>query len=518
MPATFPSSSTPLPARRHSIDGLLAIAGIVAISGGLLAGLASPIWLLAAGALTGALWFCAAWPLPGVLLGLALVFDLLPAQLLPSLNLAHGTVKLYDLWFAGLAVPLLWRACFKPKIQPITQTVSQPMSQPISQLGILPVIPPVIPPLMQPVLQPVLQPDTNVALHRAIWFLMSLTLISFLYSHVYLGNKGAVSEARELLLWLLLPLLMRVLDRPQRLKVFLAGLLWIGVAVSLLALAQSLLGMQLSKAMRIVPLNAEFQDVTRVITGGGIYITAFALIYYIVQSFSPARRPWWLWPVMSVLLAGLVVTFGRGIWMATCIGLLVALTLAHGWRRAALASLAGAAMLTLVLAGLSVLKPALMQASIDRGMGISAEFATGGSFKWRSIENQEALQSIAARPLLGVGIGGDYKKHATSDANFDIEKRYIHNAYLYFPLKFGIVGILFPVLILAIFFRLARRAWQGPSPQRGLLAATIGAFMVPMITSLTQPEWVKVQGIAALCCFIALLWAAERQARQEALQ
>ena len=497
MLATVPSPLSPLSlisARRHHADLLLAIAGMVAISGGLLAGLAPPIWLLAACALIGALWFCAAWPLLGLLIGLGLVFDLLPAQWQPSITLAQGTIKLYDLWFASLAGLILWRAYFKP------------------------VIPPVIAPPMQPVTPPKMPPDSRTSLHQAICVLMLLTLVSFLYSHVYLGNKAAVSEARELLLWLLLPLLMRVLDRPQRVRQFVAGLLWIGAAVSVLAVAQSLLGMQFSTAMRIVPLNAEFQDVTRVITGGGIYITAFALIYCSVQAIMPARRPWWLWPFLLLLLAGLVVTFGRGIWMATCIGLLVALTLARGWRSAVFASLAGAAMLTLVLAGLSVLKPALMQASIDRGMGISAEFATGGSFKWRNIENQEAMRSIAARPWLGVGIGGNYKKYATSDANFDIEKRYIHNAYLYFPLKFGIAGLFFPVLILIGFFNLARRAWHGPSPQAGLLAATIGAFMVPVMTSLTQPEWIKAQGIAAFCCFIALLWAAGRQAGQETLQ
>lgn len=468
-----PPSSEPLRLRVL----LPAMAGI-AIAAGVLIGLGQARWLIAACIVACALVLGARRPVLSLLLGLCLVFEVVPAHLQPSIMTAQGSIKLPDLWLAYLGLVITLGAFARGRLVP-------PAGRPFA---------------------------------LAIGFFMLLVLLSFSYSWFYLGNKAAVSEARELILWCLMPLLAAVLDRPRRLRLFVAGLLWIGAALSLLALAQSLAGVQLATAMRVAPLSAEFRDVTRVITGGGIYIVAFGLIYCALQAQMAARRPIWLWPLLLLLLAGLLISFGRGMWIATCIGLFSAVMLVRGWRGAARAALAGLVLLSMLLAVLALSRPSLVQAFIDRGSGITSEIANGASFKWRGIENREALKVIAERPLLGTGIGGDYKKFSTGEANFDIEKRYIHSAYLFFPLKFGLPGLLFPVFVIVSFFRLALRSWRAQPPDPLLLAATIGAFLVPLITSFTQPEWVKAQGIAAFCCLIALLCANQQPTVRETLQ
>ena len=441
------------------------LACAVAASGGVLLALVPAAWLAWAGLACCGLLLAARAPFAGLILGLCLLFEVIPAQFQPTIALVHGSIKLIDLWFACLACVLLPRVFRHPRLQ---RAAFSPF-------------------------------------HWCLLLLLVLTLVSLVYSICYASNKAAISEARELALWLILPMLAYAIEQPRQLSQFVSALVGIGLGLSALALLQSFSGMQFAAAMRVAPLSPDFLDVTRVIAGGGTYLTGFAIIYLVLQSFSSRRALLWRLPLLLFLGAGLALSFGRGMWVATVIGLLAAVWFAQGWRGLVWTGAGGAALTTVLLAGLFMFKPAVVHAVVDRAAGLGQEISGGASFKWRAIENREALRAIGDHPVLGVGIGGEYKKFATSDANFDIEKRYLHNAYLNFPVKLGIAGLLFPLLMVFCFFRLAVAWWRTPGHQRLLGCAAIGGFVVPLLTSFTQPEWVRTQGIAALCCLIAVL-------------
>jgi len=214
----------------------------------------------------------------------------------------------------------------------------------------------------------------------------------------------------------------------------------------------------------------------------------FALFVFLNRLAEAPRQFWWLLPAIGLMLLGLAVQFGRGVWVATAAGLLVSAFMHRGWVGAARVLLIGGLALATLVAGLSLLRPRMVDALEERALGIVPELRAGGSFHWRVVENNEALRRIAERPLTGVGIGGDYKRTISSSGSFAVETRYIHNSYLYFPLKMGVLASLVPVAFILAFMLTARRVHRlQDARDRGLLAALCGSFVVPVLTSGTQP-------------------------------
>jgi O-antigen ligase len=218
-----------------------------------------------------------------------------------------------------------------------------------------------------------------------------------------------------------------------------------------------------------------------------------------------------------VALGGIAVSFGRGVWLAMVGGFLVATFLNRGLRGMLISAVVGSVALAVVLMSLAVVNPRMADAVIDRAAGTRAELQSGGSFRWRIIEVQEAMKAIARSPFTGVGIGGDYKRHASTTGTFQTETRYIHNAYVGYMVKMGVHAVLFQIAFVSIFagvaWRLRRRIGAADRPT---YAATVGAFLVPVITSFTQPEWFNSAGVAVFCLLAALLLKYREEAALDA--
>jgi O-antigen ligase len=122
------------------------------------------------------------------------------------------------------------------------------------------------------------------------------------------------------------------------------------------------------------------------------------------------------------------------------------------------------------------------------------------------MENQAAMDRIERNPVFGVGLGGQYKQTASSEGHFGIEGTYIHNGYLFFPLKMGLVATFIPLAFMIAFALTLRQGVQRhrADPDNGLVAALAGAFAVPCVASYTQPEWADPRGIAAFAIFTGL--------------
>jgi hypothetical protein len=109
--------------------------------------------------------------------------------------------------------------------------------------------------------------------------------------------------------------------------------------------------------------------------------------------------------------------------------------------------------------------------------------------------------------VLGVGLGGQYKQTASSEGHFGIEGTYIHNGYLFFPLKMGLFASFVPMAFMLAFALTLRQGLSrhaGAASDPAFVAALAGAFVVPCISSYTQPEWADPRGVAALALFCGL--------------
>ena len=413
-----------------------------------------------------ALVLSAAAPWLGLLFALALLFEVIPKAFVPQLPLVGGRLQGYDVLLLyltalyGLRLALAGHLAAWREVGPF---------------------------------------------RWALLYLAVAGAASLVYARFVVGNDLALAEARVHIAWLVLPLTPAFFAGRPGLHRITTAVLALGCIVALYVSVQSLFDLRIMSEARVESLDRVNADVTRSIAGGGVYLIVFALFLFLNRLTETPRRFWWLLPAIGLTLLGLAVQFGRGVWVATAAGLLVSALMHRGWVGAARILLIGGLALATLVAGLSFVRPRMVDALEERAMGIVPELRAGGSFHWRVVENREALRRIAERPLTGVGIGGDYKHTVSSSGSFGVETSYIHNAYLYFPLKMGLLASLIPVAFMVAFALTVRRVLRRRTNlDRGLLAALCGAFVVPVLTSGTQPEWVTPRGIAALALFMAL--------------
>lgn len=341
-------------------------------------------------------------------------------------------------------------------------------------------------------------------------FLLTCYLVSFLYVKGYAPNKNFFSEARGLVNWCILPLMVLVTGTRSQLARCQRGLFVIATVIAVYVIVQSLFDVRIMTLARVEALdNRANSDITRSIAGGGIYLIIYCL-YIAATNWSSG-----IWtgaratPYVLLFVLALAFQFGRGVWVASFVGLLVASFLQRGIGQTVKTAILSVLCLVVAVSALSVVRPRLVEAIVERATGIADEMRSGGSFNWRMQENALAIRAIQASPLFGVGVGGEYKLVNSTQGHFLNEERYIHNAYLYFPLKMGAFASLIPVLFLFSIFKLGRAGFRqcDDLELRGMLASAVGTVSVIYIICFTQPEWTSYQGIYAISIMFALVLA-----------
>lgn len=404
-------------------------------------------------------------PYLALLLTLGMLFEAIPSTFQPRVPFGGGNLRLYDLLILLLLAVVSLRQVFSRKSL-------------LADLG------PMLP---------------------ALGYFVFAFGISLFYAKFIVHNADWLAEGRGAIAWALMPLIVMACDTPKRFRNFVIGAVALGLIIALYVSLQSLLEIRIMTDARVEALDIVNADVTRSIAGGGIYIIIFSL-FFVINRFADRRLKWFLAiPFIALLVLGIAVQFGRGVWMATAAGLMVSTYLHRGLGGLLRVMVLGVVGLVLFLAALSLVKPRMTEALVDRATGISREIHSGGSFAWRKRENSAAFAAIEQHPLLGVGIGGEYKQ-TISVGGFQGETRYIHNGYLYFPLKMGLYAAFIPLVFILSFYRTLRMGLRNHDRQgdRGLVAALAGGFLAPVLTSFTQPEWVDPRSVAAFCVFMAI--------------
>ena len=406
-------------------------------------------------------------PVVGLLTVMALVFEAIPRSGI-KLPIGGGGLELYDVLLIMLAGILLLRALVNRQ-------------RPLHELG----------PMRWP-----------------LYYLAACTIASFFYVRGFAPNAALLSEGRAAIMWLVLPIIVLGVSTPERFRHMVTGVVCIGLIVALYVTLQSLFEIRIMTGARVEQLDGRLnRDVTRSIAGGGIYLVVFSLYLVMNRAFEGRLRWYFALPMVLLLVAGLGVQFGRGVWVATAIGLILSAALFSGVRGVVRVVIVGSLTIALVLMATYTHKPRLAEALVERAAGLTTEIQSGGSFNWRRLENQAAFLAIEHHPLTGVGIGGEYKQTISQVGSFASETIYIHNGYLYYPLKMGLLATFIPLAFIVAFVVCLRQGARrhGEGNDRALLAALAGAFAVPVITSFTQPEWVAPQGIAAFSIFMGLV-------------
>jgi hypothetical protein len=195
------------------------------------------------------------------------------------------------------------------------------------------------------------------------------------------------------------------------------------------------------------------------------------------------------------LLNGVCVllTYERTFWVATAVAMGF-VTFRSGRAPRARALLWGPAIVLVLLAGMATLAPKALGAAQERLVSIG-QYSTDGSVHYRVVESTHVLRHIAARPVLGSGLGAEMVWSRPFDQVPARAYHYSHNGFLWVMWKLGVPTalVLFATLGVAI-------AWKAPPSGSALLRAmhrgSQGALLLLVIASVAFPSY-NTYGITA---------------------
>ena len=238
-------------------------------------------------------------------------------------------------------------------------------------------------------------------------------------------------------------------------------------------------------------------------TGAFLAATLPFAVGHLIRPASSAARAGAAFAV-AALIAGLVLTFARGAWLAAMAGVAVVVSLSAAARsRKVLASIA---------AGLVIGVAAAIAAHGDQAV---ASLTRGESIMGRVRMWRVTMDMVAERPLLGWGLGGFAGAYPAHQGSFlarrdeetvtDITD-HPHQEYLYVSAETGLAAT--AVLFASVAF-VALRTKLDVSPAR--LAVPLGALVALAVNACTDIVWHLPATTVVLCValFAACTIAAE---------
>jgi O-antigen ligase len=346
--------------------------------------------------------------------------------------------------------------------------------------------------------------------------LLGVAVIFSIFYSYFLGRqpiKDILNELRPYYYWCLIMVLPLAINDEKALPRFRAMVFWLAILLAIAVSAQSFFGIQLLQRggfRQVITMDRVATGVIRSTTPG-MYLLAGALIY-LVAAYSMGARINKARMVVgaAALSVGLLVGFGRALWLSVALGILMLAIFSKSYRYFAfLITAIGCAVV--VISILVTVRPGYIDAAERRLMSVGEEISYGGSFGRRKLEFFYAASAISRNPIFGVGLGSSYKPPTSDSSWWDVETRYIHNSYLSVLTKLGVFG-LFPFLMfLFVAIRRGIRVFSSAGYDRPLVYAALWVILsVSTVTSITQPDLVSPHGVAVICLVVFLIETAGR--------
>ncbi len=295
----------------------------------------------------------------------------------------------------------------------------------------------------------------------------------------------------------------------KHLRRLLNGIFVLVAFVALFMIAQYILG----DATKFLPgyvatlTTAGTSDpgVTRVLPPGQSLVL-MGLITMVVLVIVDKKRRNLILDLTLVSITGLAVlfTFNRNFWVAVGLSLMLVIywvSMREKERFAKItfwAIITGAIVLLLVIAVAGNYATNLINGSVTRFSTLfSVKTLNEDSLQYRYVEINYALPQIASHPILGIGLGGDYRPW---DPQIDpvrtvYDKRaYIHSGHLYVILKTGMIGYLCLMWFLILFMRRGIQKWRLISDPflRGIVLSFTTIVISISIAAIVSPVYMQV--------------------------
>lgn len=354
--------------------------------------------------------------------------------------------------------------------------------------------------------------------------LIGLTIVGVVVGKFFYGApiKDVLQEARVQIGWLVVLLVVYFTYEHKSFDRLIRGLIFLGFVLACAVIAQFITGKQFIENARVenlMTLTTVYSDVTRSTAGGAIYLILFPLFYLLARVITKSVNPVWGLPMIAILASAVVVSFGRGIWLASLFSALILAYFLSSGKGVIKVSFIVAIGVTISLVSLAAVKPKIIDVAYERVLSTASEGGSNSSLGWRFIEANYAYEKIISSPVVGIGYGTPYKPYMRlSGTESDIAlMRYIHNSYLGIWLKLGFIGL---VVVFWIIWNSIRNGVklisQTSTPElKAVAASLVASFITPVITSFTQPEWLTITGVTFFSVMIGMLVTVDRFVHDE---
>jgi O-antigen ligase len=336
--------------------------------------------------------------------------------------------------------------------------------------------------------------------------LFLVALMGFWYiATVWIGGSALTSAINQDARFALLFVLAFVIgawageqeDWPQR---CISLMLW---GFSLLALIGGYLAAS-GQGQAQTGLNIIFYD-----SATGAVAGAVVLAVVLAPRAARTARIWWLG---GAALLVVVLSSRRNVWAAMIVALLVGLVVARNRARLVMRGLVG---LAAIVTGVAIFAPSVLtevghqlSAIWQASQGSAADTSTQGHLS----DISTGIKAVLAHPLSGVGANGQLAGLVVEEPG----QLYIHNQILESWLRFGIVGGMLVIAVLASLVARALPVLRRHSDDISISWAALLLIMVP-VAVMTAPFFTETQRWPTLMGLAAGLLAAKRAATAVAL-
>lgn len=324
-----------------------------------------------------------------------------------------------------------------------------------------------------------------------------------------------LGETRDLLYLITLPIALVILREPKRQERFVVSVVVLGCLFSVGQVLQGVFNIPVFGNQGISALETlgrQENSTTRANTLG-LNVIIFSLLLTLGAYVVGSLRKTLFLPVAGLLFIGIVLTFGRTTYAAVLFcGLLVVWWL----DKKSLPKLTALLLLAIGLGSAlgAYWKPDSAAAVYYRLTSIGEEIDHGYSAQWRVWEVEAMLPLIKEHPLIGIGLGADYKGSRGSSLRPELN-RYVHNAYLYMAGKMGLPALFLFLFFMASVFAIGRRSARSHASTWSRIVGAAGAAMIIrfLLASITEPHLMSDYGVINIAMAGALvLLSAQRGA------
>lgn len=330
---------------------------------------------------------------------------------------------------------------------------------------------------------------------------------SLFISKIYFHNSISYMyrDGRSFFYWAWFPIITLMLHKSNsEYKKLLNVLFSVAIAVATIAMLQGFLGVQIvSGRVSELETSGVIQSAfTRVQMPGFIFVM-FALIGMVLSALYRNINLYFSTLIITILTIALFLNFGRALWVWTSIGIILTIFFLD-IKKSKILIIYLFASIFLVVSILVVFKPTVLDAAVDRIVSVKDEGGRASSYGWRKWENEDAVKNIYQSPLLGVGVGGEYRNWISQLSIFPDHTRYIHNSYLFIALKLGLPTLILYLWLFGANWNLARITRKKTVAEHQVFLIS-GLAVLPAILGLstTQPEIVNIYGVILCSCIFA---------------